>query len=65
MENGGSATVTYVPDAPINITRDEANTGKFQIGFSWEGGAYYTYKLEVRNAVVYFAYSNPLQPWQL
>lgn len=39
MGNGGSATVTYVPDAPINLTRDEANTGKFQIGFSWEDGA--------------------------
>jgi len=39
MGNGARATITYVPDAPVNLLRDDANTGKYQIAFTWEDGA--------------------------
>jgi hypothetical protein len=37
--NGASITLSFVPDAPVNLLRNELLTTRSQISLSWEAGA--------------------------
>lgn len=37
--NGAVITMSYPPDAPVNVARNNALTTKTQISFSWQDGA--------------------------
>ena len=37
--NGAVITMSFVPDAPINLARDEVETTRTQVGLLWTSGA--------------------------
>lgn len=37
--NGAEIAISFMPDAPVNLTRDEENTSLTVLSFTWQDGA--------------------------